>query len=187
MFYCPKCMNIYNITKNIKTKEQLGGNNKLETIIEKILNNENLDDIKITQDDLDDLNKSSTYKKLQNKQKDYVFNYLNEHVNKKIINNNKTAQNMYFICKNCGNNELIKEGTLIASKVSSNNNSETNFNPKEYLQMKILPRTRQYDCPNEKCISHKQIDKKSAVFMRIPDSYKVRYICEACEFAWLIS
>ena len=98
---------------------------------------------------------------------------------------------MYFVCKNCGNSETIKEGTMILSKNKSSeksgNSDTTDINVKEYLQMSILPRTRQYHCPNENCESHKVPDKKSAVFFRQENTYKVRYICETCETLWAVS
>jgi len=195
MFYCPKCLNIYNITKSIKTSDQTGqlGGSKLDVIIEKILSNEDIkedDKIKLDEDDLIQLNKIDSYKKLQNKQKDYVFNYLNDMIQKKKITNkdNKIAKKMYFICKSCGNNEPIKEGSMIISRQSNKEiTNESGFNPKEYLEMKIYPRTRQYSCLNDKCDSHKKSEKKSAMFMRINGTYKIRYICEACETSWITS
>lgn len=187
MFYCPKCLNIYNITKNLKL--QSGGSN-IDDLIKKILDDEDLDKIKFTEDDLDELNKSQNFKKLNNKQKDYVYNTISEKVEKVEKKNKGSAniqRNMYFICKNCGNSELIKDGTIIISRESSKNFSNENINVKEYLQMNILPRTRQYVCPTDKCESHNNSDKKSAAFMRLPGSYKVRYICESCETTWLVS
>ena len=191
MFYCPKCLNIYNITKSIKTTEQIGGS-KLDDIIEKILSNEDIEekDYKLDEDDLIQLNKMDSYKKLQNKQKDYVYNYLNDLVQKKKVSNKseKVIKKMYFICKSCGNNEPIKEGSMIISRQTNKEITNDNgFNVKEYLEMKIYPRTRQYSCLNDKCDSHKNSEKKSAMFMRIDGTYKIRYICEACETSWMSS
>lgn len=184
MFYCPKCLNIYNITKTLNNVTQSGGVN-LDELVTKVLNNENIDDIKL--DDLNELKLSSNFKKLSNKQKDFVYNTLSEKVSKHIKNEVPIQRNMYFICKNCGNSESIKEGTMIVSKEKQNTNidNNSNFNVKEYLNMNVLPRTRQYSCPNDKCNSHKDKNVKSALFMRLPDSYKMRYICEACETVWI--
>ena len=193
MFYCPKCLNIYNITKSIKTSDNQTGGSKLDDIIEKILSNEDIEEEKtnkLDEDDLIQLNKIDSFKKLQNKQKDYVFNYLNDIIQKKKSANkdNKIAKKMYFICKSCGNNEPIKEGSMIISRQSNKEiTNDTGFNPKEYLQMNIYPRTRQYSCLNDKCVSHKNSEKKSAMFMRINGTYKIRYICEACETSWMTS
>lgn len=189
MFYCPKCLNIYNITKSTKSTEQLGGA-KLDDIIEKILNNEDIGDIKLNDDDLNQLNKHDAFKKLQNKQKDYIFNYINDKIeNKKSIGiDDKIIKKMYFICKNCGNSEPVKEGSMIILRQTNREiTNDYGFNAKEYLEMKILPRTRDYNCLNDKCDSHKNIDKKSAVFMRVNGTYKIRYICESCETSWMSS
>jgi len=190
MFYCPKCLNIYNISKSIKSKEQAGGAT-LDDIVKKILDNEEVDDYKFSEEDINELNNVPSFKKVNNKQKDYIYNYINEKINKKTAAE-KTApiKNMYFVCKNCGNSENVKEGTMILSKnISGNTNNlpNENINVKEYLQMNILPRTRQYNCPNEKCESHKLSDKKSAIFFRQQNTYKVRYICETCETSWNVS
>ena len=189
MFYCPKCLNIYNITKSVKSADQIGGAS-LDNIIEKILDNEELGDIKLDEDDLFQLNKLDSFKKLQNKQKDYVYNYLNDKIQKKksIGKEEKNIKKMYFICKNCGNSEPVQEGSMIISRQTNKEISkDVGFNPKEYLEMKILPRTRQYKCLNDKCESHKNSEKKSAVFMRMNGTYKIRYICEACETSWMVS
>jgi len=189
MFYCPKCLNIYNITKSLKNKDQVGGA-KLEDIVDKILKNEDIENYKFDENDLDDLPRLQNFKKLTNKQKDFVYNFINELIEKKPKKETKNMphREMYFLCKNCGNSETIKEGTIIVSRESSRNVSlDNNFNAKEYLQMNILPRTRQYSCPNDKCESHKKAEVKSAVFMRLPNTYKVRYICESCETTWNIS
>ena len=59
---------------------------------------------------------------------------------------------------------MIKDGTMIISRESSKNfTNDNNINVKEYLQMNILPRTRQYVCPTDKCDSHKNHEKKSGV------------------------
>jgi hypothetical protein len=189
MFYCPKCLNIYNITKSAKTSEQSGGA-KLDDIVEKILNNEDIEDAKLDEDDLIQLNKLESFKKLQNKQKDFVFNFINDKILKKkpTGKDDKMAKKMFFICKNCGNSEPVKEGSMIISRQTNKElTNDSGFNPKEYLEMKILPRTRQYSCLNDKCESHKNSEKKSAVFMRINGTYKIRYICESCETSWVTS
>ncbi len=189
MFYCPKCLNIYNITKSTQSTGQTGGA-KLDDVIEKILNNEDIEDVKLNEDDLNQLNKLDSFKKLPNKQKDYIFNYISDKIQKKKIINkdDKILKKMFFICKNCGNSEPVKEGSMIVSRQTNKELiTDSAFNPKEYLEMKILPRTREYNCLNTKCDSHTNSEKKSAVFMRVNGTYKIRYICESCETSWMSS
>ncbi len=187
MSYCPKCSNIYNISKS--TKIQSGGNN-IETIIQKIMNEENIDDVVITEQDLENLSKNNMYKKLSNKEKDNIFNHLNDKIHKKKIDKTINKLNIInFVCKNCGNNEPIKEGTLILSRsdITDYSKSSDISDSVEYLKMKILPKTRNYNCPNDKCESHSDPKKKSAVFVRLNMSYHIKYICESCETSWMVS
>ena len=200
MFHCPKCMNMYSITKTVNTKEtQLGGSSRLENIVNNILDNNHeklSDETNLVEEDLDNLIKLEVYKKLPNKQKDYVYNFINDKITKshKTVKSQKLdsssigfTQNMFFKCENCGNNEIINDKTLILSRESTQvKEVDPTFNPQEYLHMNILPHTRQYNCVNTKCVSHTDLNKKSAIFMRLNDSYKVRYICEACTTSWII-
>ena len=206
MFYCPKCLNIYNISKTIKT-QTAGANdndnnntdNYINSLIKKIVddpNNYDTNNIKITKSDIENLSNLPVYKKLTNKQKDHVYNFLNDIINEKNTDNNNTNLDnklniMHFLCKNCGNHEQIKNGTVIINRTTKNDIDididNNNFNPKEYLQMKVLPHTRDYYCPNNKCESHKESEKKSAIFMRLKGTYKIRYICECCESSWMVS
>ena len=92
----------------------------------------------------------------------------------------------YFICKNCGHNEEISPKTLIFSKSGSGEGDTEAFenNYKYMIHASYLPRTRHYICPNDKCVSHDKHDKREAVFFRKPNSYKVVYVCCACETAF---
>ncbi len=195
MFFCPKCSNLYSFSKNIKKEnisdDQTGGKRyNVDDIIEKIMKN---DLNKIEFDTFDDeilveLQKSPDFKKLTVKNKDMIYNFINDKINKKTIKTTKVQSHMYFICKNCGNHETIPENLMILSKSNTTNYyMETNFNPNEYLEMNIYPHTRLYTCVNEKCSSHNDATKKSAIFMRLPNSFRVRYICEECKTAWMAS
>ena len=68
MLYCPKCLNIYNITKSLKSRDQTGGA-KLEDIVDKIVKNEDVGEVKFDDSELDDLTRLPNFKKLTNKQK----------------------------------------------------------------------------------------------------------------------
>lgn len=198
MFYCPQCSNIYNISKTVNANSIQTGGVNLETVIKDILSNTSNYDILKVIPDLDEniiatIQKSPEFKKLSNTNKNIVINYITSKAN--ILLNNNSSQNitkkMYFLCKNCGNSEVIKENTLILSKnnniSSSNSNNNSNLNVKELLEMSILPRTRNYKCLNEKCKTHTDLNIKSAIFMRENNTHKVRYICEVCETSWNIS
>lgn len=198
MFYCPQCSNIYNISKTVNANSIQSGGLNIDTVIKDILSNTSSYDILKVIPDLDEniiltIQKSPEFKKISNNNKNIVINYMTSKAN--ILLNNNSSQNvtkkMYFLCKNCGNSEVIKENTLILSKnnniSSSNSNNINNLNVKELLEMSILPRTRNYKCLNEKCKSHIDLNNKSAIFMRENNTHKVRYICEICETSWNIS
>jgi hypothetical protein len=196
MFFCEKCFNIYNITEK-NTLDQKGGG-KLENYVNYLLNTEldNLDNLDnsinetFSDNDLIQLEKLDIYKKLNNKQKDYIYNSINDNIKKNSNSSKKNIKNnvtMQYICKNCGNTETIKPKTLILVRETDQKlKIDTNFNSKEYLEMNYYPRTTQYTCLNDKCKSHNNKEQKSAIFMRINNTYKIRYICETCSTSWII-
>jgi aspartate carbamoyltransferase regulatory subunit len=50
----------------------------------------------------------------------------------------------------------------------------------------ILPRTIRYICKNPKCDTHSNSSKKEAVFFRINNTYKIRYVCVECKTSWIV-
>jgi hypothetical protein len=183
MFFCPNCNNTFNITKQ---KDQKGGTDKYETIIKKIINNEAVTDEEVNDLVLDKLKDSQSYKKLKIKDREYVFNKINELLpleNKQKEQNVKVMEhNVFFICTNCGFKKPIEDGTCIFSRTSPDiSQSYTTKNVKNLLHSDILPRTRKYECPNKECNTHKHPEEKEAIFFRINNTYAVSYICTVCE------
>lgn len=210
MFYCPNCNNIYDITKNIPNTlnlEQSGGqvsetpdtvsslnntsdNDFVNVIIKKILSGEQLNRNDLKGITLDSLTKNNSYKKLQGKSKELIYNKVAE-----LLNNQEAASksitpissNAYFICKNCGNYEPIKSNTLIVRKLYGETNEVEyeDFNKfKEMAHVKCLPLTRNYICPNKKCPSQTDFSQRAARFYRVSGSFRVRYVCTSCEQSW---
>ena len=214
MFYCPNCNNIYDITKNINSSlnlEQTGGqisdtpdtvssmtnsNNLTDTdtislAIKKILSGQNLSNEDTKNITFDNLNKNSGFKKLSSKNKELVLNKFADIIpnfTAPIKNTSPIISNAYFICKNCGNYEPINLGTLIVRKIYDDVNTEVEFEDnhkfKEMAHVKCLPLTRNYICPNKKCISHTDFSSRSARFYRISGIFRIRYVCTACEESW---
>ena len=196
MFFCPVCNNIFNITR---ASGQLGGAKKdidtssdehlsgtdYEKIIEQILSGHDVDDIENLS--FDDFIKSPSYKKLKSKQKELVYNKIQDllpNENKKIIKEGDVkpqTEFAYFKCNNCGFLKKIDDGTLIFSRVSSDiSQSYVTSDISTMVHSDILPRTRKYICPNDKCVSHKDSMKREAVFFRMNNTPRVKYICTAC-------
>jgi len=197
--FCPNCNNILDITKSAK---QVGGakdetyndsetsseHELSETLIQKILHNHKIDSETASSIELDVIIKSDEYKKLEVDQKELVYNKIQDlkpaEDKKELLEKNITKQTekAYFICESCGYLEPIKEGTEIFSRVSSD--IVQNYSGSEINDMKfssILPRTRKYICPNKNCESHTDNSKREAVFFRLNNTYRLKYICLACD------
>jgi hypothetical protein len=167
----------------------VGGNteDKYADMINRLLNNDNVAEKEMINLDIESLVKSNVYKKLKHKQKELVYNKINDLIpkdDKKLVKEESNKQKLdkaYFICKNCGNRKPIEPGTLIFSRVSSDvAQSYTSSDVNDMKFSDILPRTRKYICLNNKCESHTNLNKREAVFFRINNSFKVKYICTTC-------
>ena len=174
------------INKDKDEANQVGGSKDYLSIINKIINNEGLEKTEVEKLLLDDLIKDASYKKLTSSQKELVYNKIQQMlpVDKELLQEQGgivTPDKAYFICKNCGFLKPISDNTLIFSRVSSDvSQSYTSSDISEMAYSDILPRTRKYICTNDKCISHKDPSKREACFFRMNNSYKIKYICLAC-------
>lgn len=190
MFYCPTCKNTYDISKDIIKLQHGGATIDYDHIVINITNTQLIESVANDPSFLlDNVYKSAEFKKLNKSQKEYVINKINDQIHD-VDNNNKQkidasikeGLTAYFHCKNCSNTEEIKPGTKIYG--ISADNQASNYGAGNYYELiysDILPITRQYKCENSKCISHKDISKREAKFFRINNTYKIKFICLACE------
>lgn len=192
MNFCPRCKNMYSITNNIENiigktqqNQQKGGTtHNFEKLIEQILAKQQ---IKIPDNfPLNSLTESSEYRKLNTKQKEYVYNKITDGISIKEKSKHPTAKQnfkpMYFVCLTCAYHEPIESTKLIYNNVGSN--ISQNYIPPSLDHMalsNIIPRTRRYFCPNDECLSHTNPDKKEAVFFRLNNSHQIKYICQICK------
>jgi hypothetical protein len=210
MFFCPNCDNLFDITKNIQPVQAGGGaddasdsatgsgssNNSTTSasatsasnynnIIKKILANADLTDADTSSLNYDAVIKGSDFTKLNNKQKDTVFNRLQEYNPEAKQGATKSA---FFLCNSCGFSEPIKTGTAIVRRMSENTSdiSADASIYKDMIHAKELPYTRRYICPNKSCKTHSHPEKKEAQFLRT-EHYKIKYICNECKTAWSIN
>jgi DNA-directed RNA polymerase subunit M/transcription elongation factor TFIIS len=198
MFFCPNCNNSFDITKletlnggadnNIQNSVEGGAKNNYEDIIDAVIKGN--DDINNLFDNIsiDDFVNSNEYKKLKSNQKELVYNKIQDSLPKdkkkisEIMESKQNQINAYFICNNCGYLRKIENGTLVFSRVSTDiAQSYATSDMKEMIHSDILPRTRKYSCTNTKCISHTDPSKREAVFFRMNNTFKIKYICLACE------
>ena len=190
MFFCPSCNNTFELSP-YKINQVGGGNddkNKaiksddILSIISSILEKKEVDMSEKVYP-LDDIINSSLFLSLKLEHKELVYNKLltlNKEYTKVPIKSNKR---MYFACKNCMLEEPIKASTIIFSKSYSMNNVTSTIQ-RDYSDMiydDTIPITRHYECPNKKCISYTDLNKRAAKFFRMSEkSFKLAYICTAC-------
>lgn len=90
---------------------------------------------------------------------------------------------LYEYCKNCGYKEENKDYVIYNKSYSSSIGHENGV--RKYLAHdNTLARTIHYKCPNDECASHKDDEKKEAVFFNDHGSLKLVYICTECNTEW---
>lgn len=201
MYFCPICNNSFDVTKlshqkggthtesnDDSEKNILNGGQPFnyQNIIKKIISKENISEEEINKINFTDLLNDPSYKKLKNKQKEFVYNKIQDLLpvnKKKIIDEEikKPIDKSYFICRSCGHIKPIEPETLIFSRVSSD--ISQNYTSTDYGDMKysdILFRTRRYECPNKKCTSYTNPIEREAVFFRRNNTFVIKYVCQAC-------
>lgn len=94
----------------------------------------------------------------------------------------KNPSNVIFTCKKCGNSEEIKPGTLIMSDHIST--GAEHYNMQNMIHSRILPYTRKYICPNDKCPTQKNDTLKEAKMFRVGSTFRIRLICMQCKHSW---
>lgn len=190
MSFCPICGNSYNINKSIDVSIiQKGGKINEEEVVNQLLNKNVIDNKILSSINLDELVKKSYYKKLLNKDKEYIYNVIlhqketKDDINKNMkVNENSKA---YFQCTKCGNQEPIKPKTLIFSNIYDKSVQNVLAEDTNYMMYdNTLPRTKEYICNNDKCITHKEPNKKEAIFIRQGKSYNITYLCTVCNTKW---
>ena len=212
--FCKNCDNFMDITNNISdTIEQIqqkGGDLEelhmessdydvsiSESINESNISNDNISSILDGSDtnitlsknfNINELNKNLSFNKLSNEQKTLVINRIMEknpkHKSTKQLHN--STKDSYFYCKSCGYNEKIPNRKFIFSRGNENKYKIYNYNYNfiNLINDNTLPKTKNYNCINSNCITHKNPELKLAVFYRHSGSYNIRYICKICTKFW---
>jgi DNA-directed RNA polymerase subunit M/transcription elongation factor TFIIS len=190
MFFCDKCGYLFNITKDVKSK-QVGGkiNKALNVIFEKFVSGD-----KISEEDLvnvkgnsilederyDSMNKRDQRKVISLiKAIDKNFFAVDEETEKKIGSNVA-----YFICRFCKNYRKIEPGTLIHSKTFNTNQTDEGEDFSFAHLDPTLARTKNYVCKNPKCATHSDISLREAALSKSA-SDQIVYICTQCETHWI--
>jgi hypothetical protein len=158
--FCPDCQNFLVITDLIEETEKKLADNNISTII------------------------SSDY----DLESEEAINTTKNNKNQKKINDDEinVFDKSYYYCNNCGYTDTIKNNTIIYNKKT--NQIDNEIIKKNYLNYKYdntLPTTKNYNCINEKCKTHKNPEIKNAVFYRNSlVNYNLIYVCSVCDSFW---
>ena len=174
---------------DVSITESIGGINSIsEDEVSNILGGSDTDISMSKNFNIDDLNKNQVFNKLSNEQKTLVINrILEKNLNPKQKQSKSSiysTKKSHFYCKSCGYNEKIPNQKFIFSRGNENKNEIFNYNFMNFVNDNTLPRTKNYNCINSNCSTHKNPEIKMAVFYRHKNSYNIRYICKICNKFW---
>ena len=173
----------YDVT--LSDSESIGGASISENKVNSILNGSDID-FDIKNFNINDLNKNSTFNKLSNNQKTLVINRILEKIPKQKIPKQtyNVVKESYFYCKSCGYNEKIPDKQFIFSRGDEKKDDIYNYRFTNYIHDNTLPKSKNYNCINDKCPTHINPSLKLATFYRQKGSYNIRYICSICHNFW---
>lgn len=177
VFFCPDCLYSLGINKSTTLDNYEDDRKQISTIndIFKLLGKvDDFNEYKATFPKKD-LLKNKKYQKLSVKDK----NNLNMLFASKIYEADLN-------CTNCGFKKQINS-TIKLYEFNVNDKASTTRSLEDNKLLSLdptLPRTRDFTCKNVNCITHKSNSKKEAVFLKIPKSYNLSYICTTCHYSW---
>jgi hypothetical protein len=193
MQFCPKCDNIMDIGKtapkvslNVSTPDTVSTETKsnedqVSRLIQLYKNKEDISNFNI---DMKLLTSNAEFNKLKEADKNEII---------KILKSSEIDESLsaYRICKNCSYFERLVGRTLVLSRMNTEASMSGTTDLSKYKYMihdKTLPHTRDYICKNDKCESHKNHEKRNAVWFRPHmNSYSTYYGCVTCNTVWNIS
>lgn len=180
MYFCPKCNYTFDISKatkddNTETRKEL--NDPIEAL-KRLKADKNLSNY-IATFSREELEDTKIYKSLTDEMKEKL---------EVLFQKNLPTSNIEFKCNNCNYRKKIKESIkLYEMNVKSVHTVYRSIDDNKLLAMNpIYPRTRDYECKNINCITHKDDKSKEAVFFREKDSYITNYICTVCFNSWKV-
>ena len=190
MYFCPKCSYVFDIGK----ANQIDDEKEILADVDDVIKEYKKSNISKFNIDvsINELKEYDKFKKLKSKEKKEL---------EKLMDIKTSSSNVTFQCNNCGYSENIDKSILIY-KVEVNHKSSGGGTKNDINQIDtknstvddfkliamnpILPRTRDYNCKNLKCITHTNKVKKEAVFYKDPETYNVNYVCTVCYHSWIV-
>lgn len=177
MKFCPKCNFMLDITNNVSSN-----------LLKEIKSADEFIDLSKNMNEIDfnfkikfkliDLQKNKNFISLNNTDKNRILDNFNK-LNK--------SNNVMFFCNNCNYIEPMENGKILFSSSYNNKNININLpNEKNIILDHTLPRTKDFICPNKKCVSNskKKINREAIFFRPNPKFYKLIYICTSCSQKW---
>lgn len=197
--FCEKCDNILDVSRTSLTKEEVDLNdsqptdtiesesteNKIvvdyENILRKVENDEKLTNEELSSIDIKDMVKDDYYKKLGKKGK--IKTQIMEMIDD--MRNSDENTSAYLVCQNCAFTKPIKSGLHILTKnpegVPATHDYINESNYRVRVNMRTMPRTRNFTCQNKNCKGLMQSLPQEAIFFRkSADSYETIYVCTHC-------
>jgi hypothetical protein len=109
---------------------------------------------------------------------------------RQIVKFQKSISNFYLSCTNCTTTYFLEPGTVIDSINFEKSAAVNDDDAKIRSNDPTLPRTKDFICPNSKCITNTKSNdtnvliSKEAVFYRSGKEYNIKYICCQCNTQW---
>jgi hypothetical protein len=195
MLFCSNCNNILDISKTApKVTKMLAPDtptsisidtpkitkkDPITLLLEKVAKGSELLQSDVKTMTFDEIIHHESYKNLDKTTKKKVDEQLG-----KLSKEQDASTGAYYVCKKCFCSTPIETKTLITSRASEGLTS--NYMNMEYcknfIYNKALPLTRGYICTNKSCESHKNFEKREAVFYRI--GMQTWYTCKTCQTYW---
>lgn len=181
MYFCPNCSYLFDISKSSAVSKMEDTRKSITKVIDifKLLeDNETNNDLSKFKAEFskEEMMKNKKYQKLSDDNKIKLNQLFNEIV----------SSGAEFKCENCNYVKQIMETTLlyqinIENKVMKIKTLEEN----ELISKDpLLPHTKDYNCKNNNCSTHKNEALKDSVFYKERNSYKLNYICCICYYNW---
>jgi DNA-directed RNA polymerase subunit M/transcription elongation factor TFIIS len=190
MFFCEKCHYLYNVAKDIRSR-QVGGrvNNALNRLFEKFQLNEPFQEEDLQGLRSADLLNDERFENLNKKDQKKMM-VLIKNVSKYFFQDDpeeEIGSNVaYFVCKFCRNYRKIEPGTIIYARYYGTARSDDLEDYSYAANDPSLARTRLYICPNPECPTHKNPNLREAALTK-NDREQIIYICTVCQFYWSAS
>lgn len=172
----------YNLSMTPSSVSSDDDTDKITEIIDKILVNTDDDNIEFMEDiKAEHITSHEYFQKLNSAKKKIVSEKMEKYILKLSSSDNSTQS--YYVCKSCSWSQKIKPGTQILSRIGGDNQaSYLNIGKyKNKIFSRVLPFTKNYVCPNEKCPGKKNKSLHEAVIFRVNDTLRTMYTCCACQ------